>query len=106
MIRSYLVQQIVSYRLASHELDDTLLKIQNAGGKVINVFPTSIHDRPGSKGEGFTVIYDDAPESIDLKYNNAKPTCEDCNNFGTVNCSETYREPSKNDDVCETFERR
>ena len=40
------------------------------------------------------------------RYTTDRPTCEDCHNFGTVNCSETYREPSKNDDVCETFERR
>lgn len=40
------------------------------------------------------------------RYTTDRPTCEDCHNFGTVNCSETYREPCKNDDVCETFERR
>lgn len=40
------------------------------------------------------------------RYTTDRPTCEDCDNFGTVNCSETYREPSKNDDICETFERR
>lgn len=39
------------------------------------------------------------------RYTTDRPTCEDCHNFGTVNCSETYREPCKND-VCETFERR
>jgi hypothetical protein len=29
--------------------------------------------------------------------------CGNCSEFGTVNCSETYREPTKNDDGCESF---
>lgn len=29
--------------------------------------------------------------------------CKDCENFGTVNCGETYREPTNDDDICECF---
>ena len=30
-------------------------------------------------------------------------TCGECREWGTVNCPETYREPTKNDDACESF---
>ena len=33
-----------------------------------------------------------------------KKTCGDCKEFGTVNCSETYREPTKDDDACEDLD--
>lgn len=29
--------------------------------------------------------------------------CGDCENFGTTNCSETYREPTIDDEACECF---
>lgn len=32
-----------------------------------------------------------------------KPTCGDCKEWGTVNCPETYREPTKSDDICNSF---
>ena len=32
-----------------------------------------------------------------------EPTCGDCKKWGTVNCPETYREPTENDYVCEFF---
>ena len=36
-------------------------------------------------------------------YKAERHTCGECQEWGTVNCSETYREPTKNDDVCESF---
>lgn len=32
-----------------------------------------------------------------------KPTCGDCQEWGTVNCPETYREPTKKSDICDSF---
>jgi predicted kinase len=30
--------------------------------------------------------------------------CGNCSEFGTVNCSETYREPTENDNICDSYE--
>lgn len=34
-----------------------------------------------------------------------KPTCGDCKEWGTVNCPESYIEPTKDDDICSSFNR-
>lgn len=36
-------------------------------------------------------------------YKAERHTCGECQELGTVNCPKTYREPTKNDGVCESF---
>lgn len=40
---------------------------------------------------------------IDKYTTDKKSTCGGCKEWGTVNCPETYREPTKDDDICEFF---
>lgn len=46
------------------------------------------------------------PTIIEADKADKKPTCGDCKEWGTVNCPETYREPTKNDDICDSFKIR
>ena len=56
--------------------------------------------------EGCGSEFGDGPLVFSLESGHAQNnaiTCEECKNFGTVNCSETYREPTADDSICESF---
>lgn len=58
-------------------------------------------------GVDMTVCADDIKhrilQIIDKYKEDKKPTCGDCKEWGTVNCPETYREPTESDDICDSY---
>lgn len=75
MIETYIVEQITSYRPVATELQDKLKLIQETWGyKVVNIFETTLNERPYGTNQGFIILYE-KPEvnaTIDVYINNPK----------------------------------
>lgn len=59
--------------------------------------------RKWAGGDVASRIIADAQTIVEADKVDKKLTCGDCKDWGTVNCSETYREPTKDDDTCSSF---
>lgn len=92
MIETYIVEQTTSYRPVANELQDKLKLIQETWGyKVINVFETTLNERPCGTNQGFIILYErpevNAIYAADLKEGEVKlignPEDENKNNRDT-----------------------
>lgn len=66
MIRTELVEQIVSYEPACYKVSEVLERIQSRGYKVLNVIEAKTNKMQGCNGQGFLIVYDTDSDTKDI----------------------------------------